>query len=91
MEFHGIDSPLGKNQNLVVVLPRSLHRKFLQIVHDSPLGGHMGRDRTCDRTRGLLWWPGVKADVAKYVASCDVHQHDISMIKLGKCMHGLDY
>ena len=68
------DSPLGKNQNLVVVLPRSLRRKFLQIVHDSPLEGHMGRDRTWDRTRGLVWWPGVKADVTKYVAGCDVCQ-----------------
>ena len=34
----------------------------------------MGRDRTWDRTRGLVWWPGVKADVAKYVAGCDVCQ-----------------
>ena len=34
----------------------------------------MGRDRTWDWTRGLVWWSGVKADVTKYVARCDVCQ-----------------
>ena len=61
-----------KTRTLLLLLPRRLRREFLQIVHDSPLGGHMGRDCTWDRTRGLVWWPAVKVDVTKYVAGCDV-------------------
>ncbi len=68
------DSPLGKNRQLLVVLPQSLRRRFLKLVHDSPLGGHMGRDRTWDRVRTMVWWPGVQSDVAKYVAGCDTCQ-----------------
>ena len=68
------DNPLGKKQELLVVLPQTLRRKFLQLVHDSPLGGHMGRDRTWDRVRSTVWWPGVKSDVINYVAGCDVCQ-----------------
>ena len=47
------DSPLGKNCQLLVVLPQSLRRRYLELVHDSPLGGHMGRDRTWDRVRTM--------------------------------------
>ena len=68
------DSPLGKNCQLLVVLPQSLRRRYLELVHDSPLGGHMGRDRTWDRVRTMVWWPGVQSDVAKYVAGCDTCQ-----------------
>ena len=48
------DSPLGKNCQLLVVLPQSLRRRYLELVHDSPLGGHMGRDRTWDRVRTMV-------------------------------------
>ena len=67
-------NPLGKNCQLLVVLPQSLRRRLLKLVHDSPLGGHMGRDRTWDRIRTMVWWPGIQSDVAKYVAGCDLCQ-----------------
>ena len=34
----------------------------------------MGRDRTWDRIRTMVWWPGIQSDVAKYVAGCDICQ-----------------
>ena len=79
------DSPLGKNRQLLVVLPQSLHRRFLKLVHDSALGRHMGHDRTWDRVRTMVWWPGVQSDVAKYVAGCDttICEHQSSVIETG--------
>ena len=78
-----VDSPLGKNRQLLVVFPQNLHCRFLKLVHDSPLGGHMGRDRTWDRVRAMVWWPGVQSDVAKYVADCDICQR-VKHSKKGK-------
>ena len=63
--------PLGVKEEHLVVLPRSLRRQLLHVVHDAPLSGHMGRDRTWERARHVVWWPGMKADIATYVAGCD--------------------
>ena len=38
--------PLGKKTIQVAVLPRALRRRFLERVHNKPLSGHMGRNRT---------------------------------------------
>ena len=37
-------------------------------------GKHVRRDRTWDRVRTMVWWPGVQSDVAMYVAGCDTCQ-----------------
>ena len=42
------DSLLGKNRQFLAVLPQSLCRRYLELVHDSLLGGHMG----CGRAYG---------------------------------------
>ena len=66
--------PMGRRQILVVVLPRSLRRKFLELVHNAPLSGHMGRNRTVERIRDIVWWPYMSEDVATYVRGCDACQ-----------------
>ena len=63
--------PLGIKEELLVVLPRSLRRRMLLLVHDSPLSGHMGQDRTWERARRAAWWPYMKKDVVAYVQGCD--------------------
>ena len=68
------DRPLGRRSFGVVVLPQSLRRRLLGLVHDSPLSGHMGRTRTMDRLRNLVWWPGISSDVASYVSGCEACQ-----------------
>ena len=40
------------------------------MAHDMPMAGHMGVERTLQRIRKSLWWPGVTKDVKTYVQSC---------------------
>ena len=66
--------PLGKKTIQVVVLPRALRRSFLELVHSKPLSGHMGRNRTTDRIRDIVWWPWMSDDISTYVKGCDACQ-----------------
>ena len=43
-------------------------------LHDSPLSGHFGRDKTLSLVRRLVFWPGMTQTVSDYVASCPLCQ-----------------
>lgn len=60
----------GRNQ--LPVIPRAMRPEALRIVHDAPLSGHMGRDRTWKRARNAFWWPNMKLDVSTYVSGCEM-------------------
>ena len=47
--------PLGKKTIQVVVLPRAMRGSFLELVYNKPLSGRMGRNRTTDRIRDIVW------------------------------------
>ena len=38
--------------------------------HDTPIFGHLGRDRTVEHVRRSYFWPGLTKDVSDYVKSC---------------------
>ena len=78
------DSPLGVKEEHLVVLPRILRRQLLKVVHDAPLSRHMGRDRTWERARRAVWWPGMKSDIATYVAGCNECQRHKRSKKPGR-------
>ena len=63
-------SPLGKKAWQQVIIPKSLRRMFLQLVHDAPVSGHLGRDRTLERARQTEYWPSVVNDVSNYCMGC---------------------
>ena len=69
-----VKHPFGRTKIQEVVLPMTLRRKFLEIVHDAPLSGHMGKNRTLERIRDIVWWPYMSDDVATYVRGCDACQ-----------------
>ena len=45
--------------------------KLLQQYHDSPLAGHYAVARTSALLAQFYIWPGLAAEVSKYVGSCD--------------------
>ena len=47
---------------------------ILYQAHDSPLAGHVGRDKTYANVRRSYWWPGLHDAVKEYVATCDMCQ-----------------
>ncbi|KAF8397183.1 hypothetical protein HHK36_016090 [Tetracentron sinense] len=63
----------------LVLDPNSSHKiVILQRYHDSAEGGHAGYLKTIKRARQNFWWKGLKKDVKRYVASCDICQRSKS-------------
>ena len=63
-------SPLGKKAWQQVVIPKSLRRMFLELVHDALVSGDFGRDRTLERVRQAAYWPSVVNNVNYYCTGC---------------------
>ena len=57
-----------------VVVPNKLRQMVLHCCHDSPVAGHMGISATKKRICSQFTWPGIMADIANYVKSCDICQ-----------------
>ena len=60
-----------------LVVPHS--SSFIPLIlvkfHSSPVGGHSGEIKTYQRIASkLYYWVGMKSDIAKFVAECDICQ-----------------
>ena len=64
------DGLLRKKGRLVIGPDLSLRTQLLQWVHDSPFGGHSGRDATLKRLKSLFWWRGMTKAVQAHVRQC---------------------
>ncbi len=42
----------------------------LKLLHDTPIAGHLGRDRTLTAARRVCYWPKMCGDINNYVARC---------------------
>jgi hypothetical protein len=54
----------------VVVIPQALKDKFLKAIHDNPLSGYGGRDKTLAKAKENGWWWGMNSEIIKYVKNC---------------------
>ena len=69
------DGLITRSQGIIEVpYDLTLRTLLLELNHDSPLAGHFGRDRTLDLLRRRWYWPGMAAQVDKFVKSCNVCQ-----------------
>jgi len=86
-EFHyAIEYKAGKknvnvdalSRNPVVlttmVASKEKQQKILQEMHECPIGGHQGVQRTYDRLKLYVTWPGMYHDVENYVTNCKICQ-----------------
>jgi hypothetical protein len=48
--------------------------KILQEFHQSPMGGHLGMNRTFERIKLYTSWPGMKQEIENYVRHCETCQ-----------------
>lgn len=46
--------------------------KLMSRFHDDRTAGHMGVSKTAKRIKNNYFWPGIDADVRKYVRDCDI-------------------
>ena len=68
------DGLLWLGERLVVPNDLKLRTDIMWELHDTPTGGHLGRDKTTSAVRQRFHWDGMHADVAKYVSTCDTCQ-----------------
>ena len=55
---------------------RELRKLCISMHHNPPYAGHLGRDRTLEQVRRHFVWPGMRRDIADYVARCDMCQRN---------------
>jgi RNase H-like domain found in reverse transcriptase/Reverse transcriptase (RNA-dependent DNA polymerase)/Integrase zinc binding domain/Chromo (CHRromatin Organisation MOdifier) domain len=61
-------------EQLCVPNDAALRTTLVSEFHDTPQGGHFGRDKTLAALRQRFHWAGMQAQVAEYVATCDTCQ-----------------
>ena len=64
----------GDQRRLYIPDADGLRQELLYEFHDSPSGGHLGRDKTVAALQTAYFWPGLARDAADYVATCDTCQ-----------------
>ncbi|XP_076438245.1 uncharacterized protein LOC143277345 [Babylonia areolata] len=65
-EYHQV-----KTEYSQVVVPAQLRQGVMKLAHEPPMGGHQGGKKTLDRIWKQFFWPGMCADVRRFVSSCD--------------------
>jgi len=68
------DGLLWRDERLIVPADETLRTRLLAEMHDTPTGGHFGRDKTHAALRRRFYWPKMNEQVAAYVKGCDVCQ-----------------
>lgn len=66
-----------------LVIPKYQRSEIIKQFHDSPLASHFGVSKTFNRVSEQYYWPGIKADIKKYVAHCKVC-HEQKSSQLGR-------
>jgi len=56
------------------VVPNILKSMLLKYFHDSALAGHLGAFKTYRKIANNFWWPGMHAEIFRYVLKCDLCQ-----------------
>ena len=70
--YYTIDA--GETPRIVVPLDDSLRTQILFEYHDSPLSGHLGREKTFLSLSRDFYWPHMYKWVRKYVRTCETCQ-----------------
>lgn len=64
-----------------LVVPKGDRLNILKECHDDPLASHFGFTKTYHRVCNSYYWPGMKADVKKYVYRCEIcHAQKVSQM-----------
>jgi Reverse transcriptase (RNA-dependent DNA polymerase)/RNase H-like domain found in reverse transcriptase/Integrase zinc binding domain/Chromo (CHRromatin Organisation MOdifier) domain/Aspartyl protease len=68
------DGLLWRRGRICVPSDAVLRTRLLRECHDTPLGGHLGREKTLLALKQRFYWRGMDAHVEAYVVSCDACQ-----------------
>ncbi len=61
---------VGKTKVTQLVIPSFLVETTLKVLHDAPLAGHPGRDKTLSKAHAKYYMPTLRLDIEKHIAQC---------------------
>ena len=64
----------GWRQVHQIVVPKIYRQEIIELAHDTPLAGHLGVRKSCQKVLQHLYWPRLKSDAAQYCRSCHICQ-----------------
>ena len=67
--WHPRDSPGTVYEQ--IVLPKSYRKQVIDLAHNVPFAGHLGREKTTQRILRRFYWPTLFRDVREYCQSCE--------------------
>ena len=74
---HDTSAMKGSVSTTQLVLPTNIREGFMEVAHDSILGGHLGGKKTMDLVTSNFHGPGVAGDMQMSVQTCDICQRTI--------------
>lgn len=54
------------------VVPKKKRLEIIRECHDPPTAAHLGKFKTFKRVANKFYWPGMAADISRYVRNCEV-------------------
>ena len=57
-----------------IVVPQNSRETILKLALSTPMAGHLGVNKTCNRILSHFYWPGVRKDVVKFCKLCHTCQ-----------------
>ena len=61
-----------------LVLPTQCRKSVIEVAHDIPMAGHLGRRKTIGRILQRFYWPGIYRDVSDHCSCCEQCQKSSS-------------
>ncbi|XP_055874547.1 uncharacterized protein LOC106067276 [Biomphalaria glabrata] len=55
---------------LQILIPKTLRAKILNMAHDDPTAGHLGKKKVYAKIANKFFWPKMGKDIKNYVNSC---------------------
>ena len=71
-----------------LVLPKEYRTAVLQLAHDIPMAGHLGK-KASDHVLQRFYWPGVYCDVEDHIRICEQCQRSAPKRKVKTPSHPL--
>ena len=68
-DYRLLDDLLYRDTKLVIP-SQSIQESLVQLAHNGPLGGHLGRDKTLERLQRCYYWTIMSYDVQQYCRTC---------------------
>ncbi len=60
----------SKEVTTQLFVPRSRREMIFQAAHCTPMAGHLGEAKTCERIMARFFWPGIHENVRRWCAAC---------------------